>query len=407
MYVSQHDVESLGTARLLQRNAGFYADHLYRTLGRAFVLAGPPERHGPVRLKARFVGEKNDGADQYAPEIALWVEYNPAMGLFTVWGEYRTDKTQSEPTYSSSPRSGYDDEMLQNPARVFDWLNAVAGDVYTDVAASVEGVLRSIHTPAGKVSVVVEQEGCTFCACMEPEFRMPRDYFVSGTQFDGPLGTHYTKGTSAQDWKNDYVDPVRNAVQSTLDNLYGAGAFNVVVDDEGYVFVMGQLDIPPQNFRSSADVNYPNPMQSNLRPLPQTQESKEKSMGKSWFESEILRMAGVDGRERLADRKLVEYYEPGTVIDISDKPKAAPKKAKKQSPAKFGYNVKSGDDLAKFNRLVKELEAEKKAGAKIRNPKALAQWIGLRSAGFKGAAARGAGASESITNRMTSLLGED
>ena len=54
---------------------------------------------------------------------------------------------------------------------------------------------------------------------------------------------------------------------------------------------------------------------------------------------------------------------------------------KKAPPAKFQLKVKDSDNLAKHNRLVKELEARKKAGENIKNPAALANWIMLQKAG--------------------------
>lgn len=401
MYKDQHTIESMGTARLVARNAYAYEDYLYSIFGRNFVLALPLEIKGPARLKARFASDKKASGEQHAPFIDLWIEFNPAMGLYTVRGEYWQDASDDEPLYKSSPRSGYDDDMLRDASRVFDWLDAsVTMGEGVNLPAALESVAEAFDgamSPAGSfvdLEVFQDPDG-VLSLRLEPEMRMPKDYFVSGTHFPGMTGPDvydYSFSKGEEEWFDSYVSPVQTMVQSTLDNLYGARSFKAEVDTEGYVYISPIQPIPPQNFGSYASDDVPTT--SNLSAPMESKMSKT-----AWYADEIRRMAGVDGRERLSDRKLDEaWYDSGKVIDVSDKPK------KKQSPAaKFPYHAKSKDDLAKFNVLVAKLKQQKKDGAPIKNPEALAQWIGLRSAGKK-AHAESLVTTATIEQRMAALL---
>jgi hypothetical protein len=370
MYRDQHSIESLGTARVITSHAYDYTDYLYAVLGREFVLAEPIEFRGTDRLRVKFVSRKAADGERSGPFVEMIVEYNPAMGLYTVTGKYWSYDGAPEPAYQSSPRSGVDDEMLADPARMFDWLTAVSS-AGKPVYAAYEGIvdtLESLLTPAGRISLEEmdynsEDDACVMC--MEPEYRVPRDYFVSGTHF----GTSQAKPYEV--WMDTYANPVRNSIQNTLNNLYGVGVFDVEIDAEGFAYVtfMG------------ADLS-----------------QGSRSVPKNHFESEILRMAGVDGRVKYADRSLNEaWYDSGTVIDVSDKPK------KKQPPPKFQMKVKDADNLAAFNQLVNKLKAQKKAGKNIRDPEALAGWIGMRMAGRKARAGRKS-AEESVSTDLESLL---
>lgn len=396
MYADQHTIESMGTARLLAANAYAYEDYLSRIFGRRWVLAGPAKIKGPARLRVKFAPDKVATGDGNGPFIILWVEFNPAMGLHTVWGEYWGKEDATEPEYKSSPRSGYDNEMLADPARIFDWLD-VSVTMGESKQISIEAVAEALGgmvTPAGNfidTDVISGHDG-VLSLQLEPEMRMPKEYFVSGTRFPGMTGpdeTDYGSEDHSDEWFDSYVEPVQSAVQMTLDTLYGVGMFKVEVDLNGYVVVSKQ-PIPPQNFGSWASDNLPK--DTNLMPM----ESK-----KTWYEDAVLRMAGVGNHERLADRKLAEaWYDSGTVIDLNKD-----KKSKKQPPLKFG-KVKDKDNMAAFDQLVSRLKAQKKAGADIRDPEALAGWIGLRMAGKKGAAARKSKTPEENTETESESLSD-
>lgn len=303
MYRDQHNLTTLGTARILSRNAVAYEDYLQRVLGRPFVLANPVESHGPMRMKARFVTDKAASGEKDGPFIDLWIEFNPAMGLYTVSGEYFVPPNVDTPVYTSSPRSGFDDEMLADPIRLFDWLKAVT-DGFNPYFEQAMTALAGMQTPAGALQSLGMQseatDGGEICLItLEPEYRIPQDYYVSGTDFPGPLGGLPRAAGKPHVWQVDYQMPIQNAVQSTLDNLYGEGAFDVEVDAEGYVYVTGLEPIPPQDGRTS--INLPIPSIA-----PKVTQAGERMESKTWYTDELLRMAGVDGSERLTDRYLSE-----------------------------------------------------------------------------------------------------
>lgn len=125
MYVDQHTIEKMGTARLIKHYAPSYARYLESVFGRAFYLSEPVEIKGTTRLLARFVSDEAASGEDRSPCINLWVEFNAAMGLYTVWGEYWKNNEAQQPLYKSSPRTGLDGELLGDPARVFDWLDQV------------------------------------------------------------------------------------------------------------------------------------------------------------------------------------------------------------------------------------------------------------------------------------------
>lgn len=532
MYQDQHTVESMGTARLIARNAYAYENYLSSVFGRDWRLAGPAKIKGPARLRVKFAPEKVASGDGNGPFIVLWVEYNPAMGLYTVWGEYWGKEDATEPEYTSSPRTGFDDEMLGDPSRLFDWLDTSVtmgeGTESPDLEAVAEA-LGGMMTPAGEfvdADLQFDPDGAAYL-WLEPEMRMPKDYFVSGTRFPGMTGPDeldYTAQGSVDQWFDSYVNPVQGMVQGTLDNLYGVGAFKAEVDYDGYVLVSALQPFPPQNFVSGSggpfsksdnlpkDSNLPSQysdrmeskkalaeddtadlftqnvvnklrtmksrtggklMDVRVEPKRLRTISAELEKGKDAYRhlmdgadyeqffsnpvadelskalrnafnstfkvkvdgtrayielprtmgeekrrtshaDAILRMAGVGGHEKMADRKLSKkgevaeaWYDSGTAIDVSDKPK------KNKPPLRFS-KVKTKDEMAKFDSLVAKLKAQKKAGAKIRDVEALAGWIGLRMAGKKGAAKKGAQAEESVESsdetpqsvyeRMNSLL---
>lgn len=402
----------MGTARIITRNAYAYENYLSSVFGRDWRLAAPAEIKGPARLKVKFVPEKMAGGEKYPPAIILYVEYNPAMGLYTVRGEY-WDKADAEgPAYKSSPRTGFDDEMLGDPSRLFDWLDSAVTFGESVGATELEAVaeaLGGMNTAAGSfVDADIEAlpDG-GMALVLEPEMRMPKDYFVSGTRFPGMTGPDeldYSARGGENEWFDAYVNPVQGMVQSALDNLYGPAAYKAEVDAEGYVVVSALQPTPPQNFKSGsggafsrsdnlpthdnrwddhgstgrgAPVGFPNGPYGH-QPFGQPMESKQRSS----HADAILRMAGVGGHKRFADRSLTEaWYDSGTVIDTSDKPK------KKKPPLKFS-KVKTKDQMAAFDSLVAKLKKQKADGADIEDPEALAGWIGLRMAGKKGAAAR-------------------
>lgn len=299
-YRDQHDDVAKDVSRLLSRNAMNYEDYLYQVLGRPFVLAQPVEVEGPMQLRARFVSDEAASGEQRAPFIDLWIEFNPAMGLFTVWGEYWRKNGVEKPVYTSSPRSGFDDEMLADPSRMFDWLRHVAkGSPVSYDYSQFQGMM----TPAGAVeSVISEQQDSVMVIRLEPEYRMPLDYYVSGTGFPGPKGGEIgpiAAKLGRIEWENYYANPVRDAVQLSVDNLYGAGTYEVDVDEDGFVYVTGIQPIPAQNFGSLSQ-----PKGASTMSYPKDSNLRGESKG-SWFASEMLRMAGVTG-ERLTDRRLTE-----------------------------------------------------------------------------------------------------
>ena len=289
MYIDQHSIESLGTIRLLTRAAPDLEYYLLQMLGRTFVMAQPIEVLAPVRLRVKFVSDKQGSGERSGPFIESIVEFNPAMGLYTVTGKYWSYDGAPEPMFVSSPRSGFDDEMLADPSRFFDWLIAMArGRSGSSVASismeSVAEALASLTTPAGEIEeVLMDDTDGAIAIRLAPEYRMPLDYYVSGTHFGGPRNDFamMSKSLTVDDWQMNYEQPVKNAVLKTLDNLYGYAMFNVEVDEEGFVYV------------------------NNLT-FPLKQESKTSRKRKSALAESVLRMAGVDGRERYSDRRLTE-----------------------------------------------------------------------------------------------------
>ena len=285
MYIDQHTLEKLGTARLVARYAPDYEEYLSDVFGREWRLAPPVEIKGTVRLLARFVPEKAASGEANGPVIQLWIEFNPAMGLYTVTGEFlRDDKV----LYKSSPRMGFDDEMLGDPARIFDWLDqSVSMGESHEETPSLDGMLKAldgVKTPAGVVEASAAEEDGIMVVVLDPEGRRSHDDFiVSGTRFPnaGADALAAVVSKSDADWLRDYADPVLAAVQKTLDGLYGPDAFSAEMDVGGFVVVATMI---------------PALKQEQKEPI-------------SWFAAELRRMAGVDGSERMSDRRLGSQLE--------------------------------------------------------------------------------------------------
>lgn len=146
MYQDQNTLEKMGTARLITRYAPDYADYLSSVFGRGFYLSPPVEIKGTTRLRATFVSDEVASGEDRSPCIYLWVEFNPAMGLYTLWGEYWKNNESPGPLYRSSPRSGFDDELLGDPARVFDWLDQVVS-IGEQRAASSDEEIDEMNDP--------------------------------------------------------------------------------------------------------------------------------------------------------------------------------------------------------------------------------------------------------------------
>lgn len=398
MYLDQHTLQSMGVARLIVQNAPAYEDYLAFVTGREFRLAEPVEYKGINRLLARFIAEKNPSGEKDTPAIYLWVELNPAMGLFTVWGDFRKRDDNVEPLYKSSPRTGFDNELLSTPSRVFDWLDAVLSigestapravkhrSVHENKKTNLVGVLNGLLTPAGRVSSIQEEdEDGMVVLVLEPEYRMPLDYYVSGTEFPGPAEGEVgyedmTYPLSRTDWFDNYANPVQTAVQNTLDNLYGLDSYSVGVDSEGYVIVSTKIP--------------------TLR--------QESSTSKSWFASEVLRMAGVDNSVKYAQMRLTDE-EGEDHMDLSEvSAKTAKKKAMAQAKKEKGQVGPFSPVMTPERQaLIKKLKAKKKAGAKIDDPEALAYWIGLRAAGKRRKKNTQDESSDSIYSRMNTLLAD-
>jgi hypothetical protein len=209
---------------------------------------------------------------------------------------------------------------------------------------------------------------------LTPEYRMPLDYFVSGTHFPGMTAPDredlLMRRMTPDDWADNYLNPVQTAIQGALDRLYGFGTFGVDVDQEGFAYVTPLQPIPKQNFES-------------------------KQSKRSWYADEILRMAGADGRVRMGDRTLQQeaWYDSGTVIDPSKKKKKAP-------PTGFQLRVKDDENQAKHDSLVKELQKRKKDGENIKDPARLANWILLQKAG-RSRRKKDVEAEESVENEIS------
>lgn len=398
MYLDQHTLKSMGVSRLIVQNAPAYEDYLALVTGREFRLAEPVEFKGVNRLLARFIAEKMPSGEKDTPAIYLWVEFNPAMGLFTVWGDFRKRDDNVEPLYKSSPRTGFDNELLSDPSRVFDWLDAavsigesIAPKKQLEVATrdynrktNLFDMLFSLHTAAGKITDIHEaEEDGVVVMVLEPEYRMPLDYYVSGTEFPGPAEGEpgyedMAYPLSREDWFDNYADPVQDSVQRTLDSLYGDDSYNVSVDADGFVIV-----------------------NTNIPTLKQESEAP-KQESKSWFASEVLRMAGVSGPAKYAQFSL-EDDEDHTVLDEVSAKTAKKKAAAKAKKEKGQVGPFSSAMTPERNALIKKLKAKKKAGAKIEDPEALAYWIGLRMAGKKRKKAEQEEGAN-ISSRMNSLL---
>jgi hypothetical protein len=178
MYIDQHTLEKLGTARLVARYAPDYEEYLSDVFGREWRLADPVEIKGTVRLLARFVPEKAASGEENGPVIQLFIEFNPAMGLYTVTGEFRRD---GKLLYKSSPRMGFDDEMLGDPARIFDWLDqSVSMGESHDETPSLDGMVKALDglkTPAGVVEATSQDEDGMFGR----EWRLADPVEIKGT----------------------------------------------------------------------------------------------------------------------------------------------------------------------------------------------------------------------------------
>jgi len=359
MYIDQHTLEKLGTARLVARYTPDYEEYLSDVFGREWRLAPPVEIKGTVRLLARFVPEKSASGEDSGPVIQLWIEFNPAMGLYTVTGEFlRDDKV----LYKSSPRMGFDDEMLGDPARIFDWLDqSVSMGEAHEETPSLDGMLKAldgVKTPAGVVEASAAEEDGIMVVVLDPEGRRSHDDFiVSGTRFPNAGADALAAVTSKSDtdWLRDYADPVLAAVQKTLDGLYGPDAFSAQMDTGGFVVVATMI---------------PALKQEQKEPI-------------SWFAAELRRMAGVDGSVRGNDKRItvdeVKKIKPSTKVSPFAK-KAAPPAA--SSP--------------KQSKLAKELSKN----PKVRDPQALAHWIGMQVGGRKSHAAESA----DLQARMNDIL---
>jgi hypothetical protein len=341
MYIDQHTLEKLGTARLVARYAPDYEEYLSDVFGREWRLADPVEIKGTVRLLARFVPEKAASGEENGPVIQLFIEFNPAMGLYTVTGEFRRD---GKLLYKSSPRMGFDDEMLGDPARIFDWLDqSVSMGESHDETPSLDGMVKALDglkTPAGVVEATSQDEDGIMVVVLDPEGRRSHDDFVvSGTRFPvaGAGSMAGVAPKSTDDWLRDYADPVLAAVQKTLDGLYGSEAFTAEMDAGGFVVVATQIPALKQ-------------------------ETKEPG---SWFAAEMRRMAGVDGSVRGNDKRI-------SVDEV-----------KKIKPTKQGKRAQLAKELSK--------------NPKVRDPQALAHWIGMQKGG------RASGGKASGDNAKVSL----
>ena len=357
MHIDQHTLEKLGTARLVARYTPDYEEYLSDVFGREWRLAPPVEIKGTVRLLARFVPENAASGEENGPVIQLWIEFNPAMGLYTVTGEFmRDDKL----LYKSSPRMGFDDEMLGDPARIFDWLDqSVSMGEAHDEAPSLPQMLKALggmKTPAGVVEATSTDEDGIMVVVLDPTGRRSHDDFiVSGTKFP-VAGAGLMAGVvpkTSDDWMRDYADPVLAAVQKTLDGLYGPEAFTAEMDVGGFVVVATQI---------------PALKQEQKEPI-------------SWFAAELRRMAGVDGSVRGNDKRI-------TVDEV--------KKIKPAKPSRFAKSEPAKAASPKQSKLVKDLSKN----PKVRDPQALAHWIGMQVGGRKSHANESA----SLQDRMNDIL---
>lgn len=286
MYIDQHTLEKLGTARLVARYTPDYEAYLSKVFGREWRLAPPVEIKGTVRLLARFVPEKAASGEDHGPVIQLWIEFNPAMGLYTVTGEFmRDDKL----LYKSSPRMGFDDEMLGDPARIFDWLDQSVsmGEAHEEMPSLPQMLkaLSGVKTPAGVVEATSADEDGIMVVMLDPEGRRSHDDFiVSGTRFPKAGSDAFAGVTpkSTDDWLRDYADPVLAAVQKTLDGLYGPEAFTAQMDWGGFIVVATQIPALKQETKAPG----------------------------SWFGAEMRRMAGVDGSPRQNENRITEAPPP-------------------------------------------------------------------------------------------------
>ena len=378
MFQDQHSYVSLETTRVLSQYKYKYEDFLYTLLGRRFVLANPAEFRGPMRVRASFVSEKMADGEKNTPRIDLWVEFNSAMGLYTIWGEY-WNGTSDSPTVQGSPRTG-DDEMLSRPQRVFDWLVAVL-DGRPEWPIAVQSELEGLMTPAGvieKILPATEADGETCMCKLEPEYRVPQAYFLSGTDFPGPYGgyTPYAADLDVSQWDSLYATPVGTAVQQVVDNLYGVGEYHVTVDAFGFVLLHNRKPAPSQNVTGT--------------------EVHMRSESKSWFAGEILRMAGVDGRERLQDRRLDEKYSGGTIPML---------KGSKKEKESFRVNPPTKNSPQKHKDLWAKIYTSSGEGDDAQTARIVASIVSR--VGGKSKKKATAPAEESIAARMRALLSED
>ena len=105
-----------------------YETYLFQVMGKPFFLKPPLFRTTPERFRVTFDSvEKSHGAHQSPERLVLWIELNRAMGTCTVSTEYWQDMKEAEPTARGEPRVDATPENLMAPAFAFGWLHKLVG----------------------------------------------------------------------------------------------------------------------------------------------------------------------------------------------------------------------------------------------------------------------------------------
>lgn len=174
---------------LLLSAAPAYETYLLQVMGKPFHLKPPLFKTTPERIRVTYESVIESAGGKKPERLVMWVELNRAMGTSTISTEYWQNIDDAEPTARGEAKVDATPENLMAPAFAFGWLHKLVGgwseDIEGDDMTNVEEVrMGEAEQLILKADEVLEGMGYVLEADSYESYANTLDGFLLTAQLD-------------------------------------------------------------------------------------------------------------------------------------------------------------------------------------------------------------------------------